>query len=1131
MNCNHCVFYAVGLLAAFAYDKISLNKIATQSHYPPSGTGYEASKALDGNTETCMRTNTIGDNSPDKTVWWKVDLGGVYSIYSINVQFKNYDGYDIRQRGRFAGFSLYVSDTDVSSIADIKGSTLCYKDGPELPTLNFTTICTKFGRYVLFYNERLKEVEYPDTYPLTNVVTELCEVAVQGCINFGIYGSNCDTPCSSNCKESTCHIQSGKCFNCKPGWTGIYCTTKCIEGWHGTNCSKQCVGHCRDGASCNHETGQCDKGCAAGWTGLQCTEDCKDGNYGYDCINNCSGHCLNNSPCNKQTGHCDGGCDPGYTNVYCNKECTSGHFGLDCRELCSGYCTNNEPCNHVNGICQSGCQDGYMESHCNKSCKTGYFGRNCSRVCSPNCKADTCRHTDGSCTCVAGYTDFNCTTECVLSYGANCQSPCNAYCINQTCDIINGSCTYGCIEGKQCDEAKSHPQTVSSSENISVIGAMLGTCVIVIIGIIVSFFVIRLRRKSTAIAKRQSFLLETKPLRTNNSMVEQPKLPNCRSQALYPNDVVESTYALPEKTKRGPPTNKNISVRNMKAQITNMSLNENNGFKSEYHDIPRGELHPCVEGKKPENKVKNRYTTIFPYDHSRVILKTAASDQGGYINANYIEDTKEKRTYIATQGPKPKTIADFWTMIWQEEVCNIVCLTNLTEGTKNKCAQYWPDINDKLQGGTLTVRHLEEKTYAEYIIRRFKIHNKSTRTDRHVTMFHYTTWSDHGVADSLSLVVFHRQVIRATANSAGKYAVVHCSAGVGRTGTYIALDALYREGERTGKINVPMYVRTMRKDRMNMIQGDDQYRLVYLALRDAFSGRSKCLKTEKFLSYYQEHSCYTNCGDVEQKKLYSSDLEELLSLRKEYTQQDYMSGRAQISANYSESVLPVEEFLCHLSYIKDHNTYYNAVLLQSFLEKDSLISAQYPLPDNTEDFLRLIKDFDARVVVFLCPLKDIESTSKWYPSEGQTKFDGMFDIKNLSSTKASNVTINRLNIQPTGFNQMDITVLECPKWREKQKTSDKRILLDVIKAVKTEKTNEKGRVLVLSSDGATRCGPFFVVYNVLEQISVDREVDIFTAVRQIQIRRPECVSTVEEYQLCHDAVAEYLLNDCVYGNC
>lgn len=87
---------------------------------------------------------------------------------------------DIRQRGRFAGFSLYVSNTNVSSIADIKGSTLCYKDGPELPTLNFTTMCTKFGRYVIFYNERLKEDKYPDAYQLTNVVTELCEVTVQG---------------------------------------------------------------------------------------------------------------------------------------------------------------------------------------------------------------------------------------------------------------------------------------------------------------------------------------------------------------------------------------------------------------------------------------------------------------------------------------------------------------------------------------------------------------------------------------------------------------------------------------------------------------------------------------------------------------------------------------------------------------------------------------------------------------------------------------------------------------------------------------------------------------------------------------------------------------------------------------
>uniref|UniRef100_A0A8W8NR64 Receptor-type tyrosine-protein phosphatase T n=1 Tax=Magallana gigas TaxID=29159 RepID=A0A8W8NR64_MAGGI len=716
----------------------------------------------------------------------------------------------------------------------------------------------------------------------------------------------------------------------------------CKGGWYGKDCRQPCVGHCRDGITCNHVTGQCDKGCDAGWTGVLCIKACANGTFGYNCTKNCSGHCLNHSSCNKQTGHCDNGCNPGYTNDGCNKKCSP------------------------------------------------------------------------------------------LNYGENCQYPCNVYCINKTCDRINGSCLYDCKGSEQCDtEYKTKFQTAMDDLPL-IVGGIIGTFVLVIIGVVLAFFVIRLKRKSTTMAKRQSFILESKSIRANKPRTEQSKLQDRRLHTLRADDAGESTYALPEKTKRGPPTNKNIPVGNMKAQITNMCLNENSGFKSEY---------------------------------------------------------------------------------------------------QNKCAQYWPNVNDKLQGGFLTIRHLEEKTYAEYIIRRFKIQNKSTRTDRQVTMFHYTTWSDHGVADPLSLVVFHRHVIRATANSAGKYTVVHCSAGVGRTGTYIALDALYQEGKRTGKINVPMYVRTMRKDRMNMIQGDDQYKLLYLALKDAFYGQNKCLESEKFLGEYQEQTCYTNCGDISQKKSLSSELEELLSLKKEYTQQDYISGRAQISANYTESVLPVEEFMCHLYYMKGYNTYYNAVLIQSYLEKESLISAQYPLLDNTEDFLRLIKDFDARVVVFLCPLKDIESTSKWFPPENQHKFDGIFYVKNMSSKRSNNVKMTRLNIQPTGFNEMDITLLECPTWGERLKKGDKRILLDVVKAVKTEKSDQKGRVLVLSRDGATRCGPFFVVYNVLEQISVDREVDIFTAVRQIQIRRPECVATVEEYQLCHDAIAEFLLNDCVYGNC
>ncbi|XP_078330683.1 uncharacterized protein LOC144624655 [Crassostrea virginica] len=210
----------------------------------------------------------MGLASPDQTVWWKVDLGGVYNIYSVNILFQNYNGYERRQQGRFAGFSIYVSTNGTKD-----DSSLCYKDGPKLPALNFSTPCLTSGRYVIFYNERLHDIEYPEGYELYTIYTELCEVTVH----------------------------------------------ECVGGWYGLDCKQQCSGHCKDNSVCNYVTGQCEKGCAAGWRGTLCEKVCEDGTYGYNCVHNCSGNCLNDSPCNRQTGHCEGGCKPGYTNALCNE--------------------------------------------------------------------------------------------------------------------------------------------------------------------------------------------------------------------------------------------------------------------------------------------------------------------------------------------------------------------------------------------------------------------------------------------------------------------------------------------------------------------------------------------------------------------------------------------------------------------------------------------------------------------------------------------------------------------------------------------------------------------------------------------------------------------------------------------
>nr|XP_022312350.1 multiple epidermal growth factor-like domains protein 6 isoform X2 [Crassostrea virginica] len=252
-------------------DDLSFKKNATQSTVQVSKDKdlYKADNALDKDITTCMRTEPIGTNSPDKTVWWKVDLGGVHNIHSVNILFKNYDGYERRQQGRFAGFSIYTGNTD-----NLENSSLCYKDGPTLPPLNFTTTCFISGRYIIFYNERLDGVTYPAGYETSSTVyTELCEVQVYGCLRPDVYGSDCNESCPANCIYNTCHIQNGTCFSCKPGWTGRTCNTGCSDGLYGPDCKQHCSEHCRDNSVCDHVTGLCGMGCAAGWSGSLCNKD------------------------------------------------------------------------------------------------------------------------------------------------------------------------------------------------------------------------------------------------------------------------------------------------------------------------------------------------------------------------------------------------------------------------------------------------------------------------------------------------------------------------------------------------------------------------------------------------------------------------------------------------------------------------------------------------------------------------------------------------------------------------------------------------------------------------------------------------------------------------------------------
>nr|XP_034311839.1 multiple epidermal growth factor-like domains protein 10 [Crassostrea gigas] len=392
-------------IVILSYDDLSANKNAAQ--HKTSCSTCVATNALDRDMRTCMQT-VMGMTSPDEFTWWYVDLGNIHSVYNIRIHFRNYEQkYVQRQKGRFAGFSLYVSNT-----TDLHSGYLCYKDGPELPPLDFNTNCLTTGRFVIFYNERLHEVTYPIGYETTAAYTELCEVTVTGCSSSGVYGENCDKVCPDNCQERRCDIANGTCLGCTPGWLGTHCDEACPVGYYGLQCDSKCVGHCKDSEGCNQTSGLCDNGCDDGWTGSNCTKECTMGTYGQDCAHKCSEKCLNEIACNRTTGKCDTGCDFGYTGDLCETGCEIGNFGKGCNNQCSGHCLDKVPCNPTTGHCESGCASGYVEPFCNKTCDGRKYGPKCMQNCSLNCKDELCNNVDGSCICRNGNQGF---LDCIES--------------------------------------------------------------------------------------------------------------------------------------------------------------------------------------------------------------------------------------------------------------------------------------------------------------------------------------------------------------------------------------------------------------------------------------------------------------------------------------------------------------------------------------------------------------------------------------------------------------------------------------------------------------------------------------------------------------------------------------------
>ncbi|XP_054997412.1 LOW QUALITY PROTEIN: receptor-type tyrosine-protein phosphatase eta [Sorex araneus] len=274
-----------------------------------------------------------------------------------------------------------------------------------------------------------------------------------------------------------------------------------------------------------------------------------------------------------------------------------------------------------------------------------------------------------------------------------------------------------------------------------------------------------------------------------------------------------------------PKKSKVIRVENFEAYFKKQQADSNCGFAEEYEDLKLiGISQPKYAAELAENRGKNRYNNVLPYDFSRVKLSIQTHSTDDYINANYMPGYHSKRDFIATQGPLPNTLKDFWRMVWEKNIYAIIMLTKCVEQGRTKCEEYWPSKKAQ-EYGDITVANTAEIVLPEWTIRDFTVKNSQTSESHPLRQFHFTSWPDHGVPDTTELLINFRFLVRDYMKQIPPESpvLVHCSAGVGRTGTFIAIDRLIYQIENENTVDVYGIVYDLRMHRPLMVQTEDQY--------------------------------------------------------------------------------------------------------------------------------------------------------------------------------------------------------------------------------------------------------------------------------------------------------------------